>query len=126
MVIMTAGTNKEMPRLLSNKEPTKKSELKVEKKSELRVEKKPEQRSEEEMTAWEYHSFLMRFGKRKMDRYEWMTWKVKKNEEDYYKNHLRKKDGPPKEKLSAAEFNWRVFHVGDVDETMAEVDYNLK
>ena len=130
---MTAGTNKEMPRLLSKKEPTKISEVRVEKKSGVKVERKPEQKSlkqsepkrEEEMSSWEYYSFLMRFGKRKMDRYEWRTWKVKKNEEDRYKNHLRKKYGPPKEKMSAAEFNWRVFHVGDIDESMVEVDYNL-
>ena len=130
-----------MPRLLSNKEPTRllKSEISLNKqfksedkepirKTEKKILNEPsvpkgralrtssEQKSEDEMTSWEYYCFLMRFGKRKMDRYEWMTWKVKKNEEDNYKNHLRKKYNWPKEKMSAAGYSYRVYHVGDMEE----------
>ena len=97
-----------MPRLLSNKEPTKRSEV--------RVEKKPKQKSEGEMTAWESYSFLMRFGGRRMDRHEWQIWKLKKDDEDRYKNYLRKKYNYPKEKMSYAEYNYHVYHVGDMEE----------
>ena len=130
-----------MPRLLSNKEPTKKitgvkeAEKKVltkpsETKTEKKVLSKPSEtktvKTEDEMTAWEYYSFLMRFGKRKMTRFEWLTWVLKKDEEDRQKRYIRRKEGPFEGKISAAEFNWRISHDKDFDERLVEVDYNLK
>ena len=119
-----------MPRLLSNKSPKKNLPVKVEKKSNLKVEEKPKQKNigptknktEDEMSAWEYYSFLMRFGKRKMDRYEWLTWKLKKDEEDWNKKYT--KDG--RRKISVAEFNWRIKNDLDFDDSMIEVDCKLK
>ena len=105
-----------MPRLLSNKSPRKTSpELKVEKKSESftltpkaeqkfikpTVQKSFKPKSEDEMTAWEYYSFLMRFGKRKMTRIEWVIWKMKKDEEDIQKGYV-------KGKMSSMEYHWRL------------------
>ena len=132
-----------MPRLLSNREPEKKTEPRIlsktnkqpEKKTEPRIlsktNKQPEvkiakinpKKTEKEMSSWEYYSFLMRYGKRKMDRLEWLTWRMKRDEEESYKRYLNRKemDGPPELKLSPAEFNWRAYHVGDVDERLIEI-----
>ena len=62
----------------------------------------------------------MKFGKRKMDRWEWQTWKLKKDYEDGYKNYLRKKCNLPKEKLSPVKYNYQVYHLGDMDEAMSD------
>ena len=53
--------------------------------------KKKSLRPEENMSAWEYYNFLMRFGKRKMTRIEWVIWKMKKDEEDTQKGYVGKK-----------------------------------
>ena len=103
-----------MPRLLSNKSPTKISKVKVEKII------KP--KSEDEMTAWEYYSFLMRFGKRKMDRFEWLSWKEKKDLEDYNKKYSE--DG--RRKIGAKEFHWRIKKDRDFDERLYLIDDKLK
>ena len=69
-----------MPRLLSNKTP----ERKFETIPRLLSNKAPEtnkgqviisstNKDVSEMNSWEYYCFLMRFGKRKMDRDEWLT-----------------------------------------------------
>ena len=111
-----------MPRLLSNKSPKKtSSELKVEKKSGLKEESfKP--KSEDEMTAWEYYSFLMRFGKRKMDRFEWRIWKEKKDIEDWNKKYSE--DG--RRKICSREFHWRFKKDPDFDERLYVIDNKLK
>ena len=123
-----------MLRLLSKKEPTKISEVRVEKKFNLKVEEKPnpksfvppKPKSEDEMSAWEYYSFIMRFGKRKMNRHEWLTWWLKKNDEDRQKRYVRRKEGPLEGKISPSEFNWRMKKDSYFDERMYEMDFNPK
>ena len=124
-----------MPRLLSNKEPThhfKSEDKKLIGKSEQKILSKPkvvggsalrtlsEQKSEDEMSSWEYYCSLMKFGRRKMDKHEWQIWRLKKDEEDSYKRYFVKKYNRPKEKMSAAEYNWRVYHVGDIPEAESD------
>ena len=114
-----------MPRLLSKKEPTKISEVKVEKKFNLKVEEKPKQKSlrpEGNMSAWEYYNFLMRFGKRKMTRIEWVIWKMKKDEEDLAKG---RKKPPLKKKMSSAEYNWRLKKDPDFNDIVAREEFGL-
>ena len=123
-----------MPRLLSNKEPTKKSEPKIlnksmepTKKSEPKILNKlpePKRKSEDEMSSGEYYKYLMRFGKRKMDRFEWLTWKLKKDDEQDYRRYIMKKNRAIM-RVSAKYFNWRAFHIGDIDERLMEIDPNL-
>ena len=52
-----------------------------------------------------------------MDKDEWLTWRLKNYDEDY----RRKKYGPPKERLSPAEYNHRVYHLGIADKDDYEV-----
>ena len=115
-----------MPRLLSNKEPKKITEVRVWKKSELKVEEKPKPKSEDEMTAWECYSFLMRFGKRKMDRFEWRIWKSKKDEEDWNKKYIKNEEGRFVKRISSKEFYWRIKKDPDFDERLCMIDNNLK
>ena len=112
-----------MPRLLSNKEPTKISEVKVGKKSEQKSFNPPKSKSTDEMTAWEYYSFLMRFGKRKMFRHEWLNWMSKKDEEDIQKRYDGRMKGNLEGRISFAEYNWRIKKDRDFDD-MIEEDLN--
>ena len=80
-----------MPRLLSNKAPEKSEAVPhnikssdIEKLNNVKSNKgqvviSSLKKSKDEMSSWEYYNFLMRFGKRKMDRWEWQTWKLKKD-----------------------------------------------
>ena len=99
-----------MPRLLSNKSPKKISEVKVEeKKSGTPATEKKSLRPEENMSAWEYYNFLMRFGKRKMTRIEWVIWKMKKDNEDIQKKgYVEERKPLLKNGMSFEEYNWRL------------------
>ena len=101
-----------MPRLLSNKQPTKKIEPRISNELnklptkdqankpllEVRVSEhgKPNPYYMEyqirEFTASEYWKYIMRFGKRKMTRDEWEIWSGKRQwqEEHRYENYLLK------------------------------------
>ena len=146
-----------MPRLLSNKSPTKISEVRVwgktpteenppekkfegfalrtsseqkilkpvEPKSFKSVEKKKSLRIEEDMSSWEYYNFLMRFGKRRMVRSEWLAWKLKKDKEDMDKGYVKRKDPPLREKMSSAEYHWRLKKDPNFIDFVAEEEFSL-
>ena len=116
-----------MPRLLSNKSPKKISDTKVEGSVLMPKAKKksfvpPKRKSVDEMSSWEYYNFLMLFGKRKMDRFEWRIWKEKKDIEDWNKKYSQ--DG--RRKICSREYAWRLKKDPDFDERMYVIDNNLR
>ena len=112
-----------MPRLLSNKSPGKKilkPVCKTEKKSFVPP------KTIDEMTSWEYYSHLMRFGKRKMQRFEWIIWSEKKDKEDFHKKYIMNNDGKYVKRISSKEFNWRFKKDPDFDERFYMIDNKLE
>ena len=108
-----------MPRLLSNKSPNKITSVKVEKSEEHKQTniKNKSLRPEENMSAWEYYNHLMKYGKRKMTRIEWVIWKMKKDEEDMEKKGYIER-APTKVRMSSKEYFGRLKY--DPDFTGAE------
>ena len=93
-----------MPRLLSNKSPKKSSEVKVE--TPTPNDKKKSLCPEQDMTAWEYYNHLMKSGKRKMTRDEWLVWSLKKSQEDVKKGKcIRLASGGV---MTSTEYNYRL------------------
>ena len=104
-----------MPRLLSNKSPNKITSVKVEKVEEHKQTKKKSLWPEEDMSAWEYYSHLMRYGERKMTRDEWVIWKMKKDEEDMER----------KVRMSSKEYFVRLKYDPDFIDPIAREEFAL-
>ena len=116
-----------MPRLLSNvpaKKICEQKDLGPKKVSEQKAIKPP--KIVEGMSSWEYYSFLMRFGKRKMLRHEWVIWKEKKDNEDWNKRYIKNEEGRFVKIISSKEFNYRIKYDKDFDERFVYVDHKLK
>ena len=113
----------------SNKSPNKSSEVKVEvKKSEApTMSKKKSLWPEENMSSWEYYNHIMRFGKRKMVRQEWVVWKMKKDEEDLNKKGYvgERKKASIKERNEFYEYAWRLKKDPDFIDTIARGEFSL-
>ena len=93
-----------MPRLLSNKSPNKISRKPVEKFEEHK--QKESLWPDKDMTAWEYYNHLMKSGKRKMTRDEWLVWSLKKSQEDVKKGKcIRLASGGV---MTSTEYNYRL------------------
>ena len=115
-----------MPRLLSNKSPKKTLSAKVEKFEEQKQTntKKKSLRPEENMSAWEYYNHLMRYGKRKMTRSEWVVWSLKKDQEDLKKGKCIRL--PPFNRVvSSVEYNWRLKKDPHFVDTVAREEFSL-
>ena len=100
-----------------------------EKKSELKVKKKSPQKSffpEENMSAWKYYNYLMRFGKRKMTRTEWVIWKTKKDKEDLEKKgYVEERKPLLKNGMSSIEYAWRLKKDPHFVDTVARDEFSI-